>query len=103
MNEAKHSDLVPSFSRGRREAQLDMLLAEELYVDHAFLQWLAVDPLRKAGFDFVSDEPVVRVDMNVDDSGGPDTGSSSAGENDLDVTLTWADGTRAQLLIENKV
>lgn len=89
-------DVSPS---GWREARLDMLLAEELSVSPSFAKHFASAALESAKCRAPHGPPKVVVRFNfwheVDDG--------SHGENDLDVTLTWADGTTRRLLVEDKV
>lgn len=86
--------------RGWREARLDMLLAEELEASPQFVTLLTAAALRAAGRSGPDGDPDhATVVLNFDDQAD----GTNAGENDLDVTVTWADGTTRRVLIEDKV
>ncbi|MDQ6949228.1 MAG: hypothetical protein M3256_23970, partial [Actinomycetota bacterium] len=85
---------------GWREARLDLLLAEELAVNPDFAERFARAALEKAGHSPPPGAPaVVHVRFNV----WHEIDDGNHGENDLDATLTWRDGTTRRLLIEDKV
>lgn len=87
-----------------REARLDLLLAEELSVDHDLTRWFLAEagawrdrPALPAG-----EVEGVRARVNYWD-GGLGIPSEAQGETDVDLTLRWADGSELAVLIEDKV
>lgn len=91
---------VPALLNGWREARLDLLLAEELAVSPSFADHLTRQALDAAGHRAPDGIPE-RVDVAFNVWHQVDDGN--AGENDLDVILTWPDGTSRRVLVEDKV
>jgi hypothetical protein len=94
------SDLA---GRGSLEARLDLLLGEEVQVNPEFARWFAA-PALGLGSDMLDGLTAQVVRFNIWDKGGPPPLEDRfAGENDLEVVLSLANGRTAQLLIEDKV
>jgi hypothetical protein len=85
---------------GWREARLDLLVAEELAVNPDFADRFVRDALSRAGRPPPDELPQhVGVEFNV----WHQVDDGSSGENDLDATLRWPDGSERRVLIEDKV
>lgn len=87
-----------------REARLDLLLAEELTVDHDLALWFLAeagvwrtDPALLGG-----EIDSVRAQVNYWDTSS-DIVASAQGETDLHLTLRWTDGSELAVLVEDKV
>lgn len=87
-----------------REARLDLLLAEELSVDHDLVSWfLAEAGVPRTHPALPSAEVAgVRARVNYWDA-SPDIPPEAQGETDLDLTIRWDDGSELAVLIEDKV
>jgi hypothetical protein len=87
-----------------REARLDLLLAEELSVDHGLTRWFLAEAGRWRdrrpwpGGDLEG----VRARVNYWDA-GPEIPPDAEGETDVDLTLWWSGGAELPVLIEDKV
>jgi hypothetical protein len=91
--------------RSSREARLDLLLAEELAVDHDFARWFFTQgvtwrerPAMLPGGRLR--ETRVRVNVVED---GPGVPPDAWGETDLELTLCWDNNRKLRVLIEDKV
>ena len=90
-------------SRGR-EARLDLVLAEELSVDHDFARWFLADAgkwRRRPGLpNGELDRVRARINQWEDGSGLP---AEAHGETDIELVLRWRSGDELVVLIEDKV
>lgn len=84
-------------ARGIVERHLDLILVEELKFNRQLVQWM----FEQAGVDSLPDGLPDALQAEYSQWDLADGGS--AGENDLEVTATWANRTEASLLIEVKL
>ena len=87
-----------------REARLDLLLAEELSVDHDLMLWFLAEAgvWRKHPALFGGELDSVRARVNYWDA-SPSIPPTAQGETDLHLTLRWTNGSELAVLIEDKV
>lgn len=85
------------------EAHLDLVLAEELAVNPAFLARFIAPGWNRRFYEEPPSDLKVTVSLNVYDGGGATCTSDDAGENDIDVTVTASDGRCLRVLVEDKV
>lgn len=87
-----------------REARLDLLLAEELSVDHDLVLWFLAEAgvWRKHAALLGGELDSVRAQVNYWDA-WPSIPPTAQGETDLHLTLRWTDGSELAVLIEDKV
>jgi hypothetical protein len=87
-----------------REARLDLLLAEELSVDHDLVLWFLAEAgvWRKHPAALRGELDSVHARVNYWDT-APDIAPSAQGETDLHLTLRWTDGRELTVLVEDKV
>jgi hypothetical protein len=87
-----------------REAVVDLVLAEELSVDHDFARWFLSEAVTWRNRPQLPPGDLERVLARVnywDDA--PDLPLEDQGETDIDLTFRWADGHEVSVLIEDKV
>jgi hypothetical protein len=78
-----------------REARLDLLLAEELSVDHDLARWFLTEAGTWRARPTLPDGELEGVRARVNYwQGGPEIPSEAQGEIDVDLTLKWDDGAK---------
>jgi hypothetical protein len=92
--------------RSGRESRLDLVLAEELAVNHSFLLWFLGEAVtwREGGRPSLPDHPTLHAEVRLnvfEDT--PPIPPEAHGETDIALTLTWKDGQSLPVVIEDKI
>jgi hypothetical protein len=92
------------FGVSGREAVLDLVLAEELSVDHDFARWFLAEAATWRNLPPIPSGELEGVQARInywDDA--PDVPPEVQGETDIDLTFRWPDGHELSVLVEDKV